>query len=80
MMGGGMFIGLIVTVLFLVLIGCAIIGGIWLIGRGSGTGALSFGRGTGSSHEDPLDILRQRYARGEITREEYQSLGEDLRQ
>jgi putative membrane protein len=28
--------------------------------------------------DDPLEILRQRYARGEITREEYQSMREDL--
>jgi putative membrane protein len=28
--------------------------------------------------EKPLDILQQRYARGELTREEYQSMRRDL--
>jgi putative membrane protein len=78
MMGGGMFIGLIVTVLFLVLIGGVIVGGIWLFSRGSGSGAFSVGRGPESSDEDPLEIARQRYARGDIAREEYESLREDL--
>lgn len=79
MFGGGMFIGLIVLVLFLVLIGGLIVGGIWLVSRGTGSGGLNFGQGTESSREGPLDILKQRYARGEITREEYESMREDLR-
>jgi putative membrane protein len=32
----------------------------------------SAGHGTGPKHEDPLEILRQRYARGEIDEDEYQ--------
>jgi putative membrane protein len=28
--------------------------------------------------DDPLEILRRRYARGEITREEFQSMRDDL--
>ncbi len=33
---------------------------------------------TGSSGRDALDILKERYARGEITREEYLSMKKDL--
>ncbi|WP_406616476.1 SHOCT domain-containing protein [Candidatus Caldatribacterium sp.] len=29
-------------------------------------------------YEDPLEILKRRYARGEITREEYERMREDL--
>ncbi len=29
--------------------------------------------------EDPLEILKRRYARGEITREEYERMREDLK-
>jgi len=46
---------------------------IWLIVR------LSKGSGTGStSQHQPLDIARGRYARGEISREEFEQIKEDL--
>ncbi len=32
----------------------------------------------GAEETDPLDIIRRRYARGEINREEYERLREDL--
>ncbi|MFQ5814432.1 MAG: SHOCT domain-containing protein [Anaerolineae bacterium] len=78
MFGGGMFLGLIFLILFLVLIGGLIVGAIWLVSRSTGSSGLNLGQRTETSTEDPLDILRRRYARGEITREEYQSMREDL--
>ena len=78
MMGGGWLIGLIVLVLLLLLIGGGIAVVIWLVTQGSqGSG---HGPGRESSREDEaLEILRQRYARGEITVEEFQRMREDLR-
>lgn len=43
---------------------------VWAITRA----AASQGRGTG-----PEEILRERYARGEITREQFEQMREDLR-
>ena len=50
----------------LILVG--IVAGIWWIVRNVGT----------TRRDDALDILRQRYARGEISREEYESRRRDL--
>lgn len=61
---GGIFMGC----LFLILIGVAIY---LLVKAVSGGGAKP-------SSETPLDILEKRYARGEITREEFTKMKKDL--
>jgi len=77
MMGGfgfpmmGMGLGMLV---FWVLI---IAGGVWLV--------QSLSRGTGSSllmpqGESPLDILKRRYAKGEITKDQFDQMKRDLSQ
>lgn len=43
--GGGMSLGLIFLVLFVVPIGGLLVGGIWLVGRGVGAGGLNSGLG-----------------------------------
>ncbi len=78
MFGGGMFLGLIFLILFLLLIGGLIVGAIWLVSRGVGSDGFNFGQPSGRSTEDPMEILRRRYARGEITQEEYEAMREDL--
>lgn len=42
----------------------------WVVANNSG--------GSGSARESALDILRERYARGEIKREEYEQKKRDL--
>jgi putative membrane protein len=76
--GGWVIAGLVILALFLVLILVLIGLGISLIGRGSRTQGGSSGPVGGAKADDPLEILRRRYANGEITREEYQSMREDL--
>ncbi len=64
--GGGMFMGMLV---FLILI----VGVVYLVVMGT----KSKGH-PGVSDEKPLDILKKRYAKGEITRDEYESMKKDL--
>lgn len=79
MMGGGWLVGLLVLLLFLLLVGGLIAGAVLLLRPGSG---LNPGGPPGLRpvrEDDPLEILRSRYARGEITREEYERMREDMR-
>jgi len=71
-MGFGGF-GFIFVALFWIVI---IAGGIWLLSNlfPKNNGAHS----EQSGDESALDILKQRYARGELTKEEYESIRYDL--
>lgn len=66
-MGGMGFGGL----LFLLLIGVLV----WVLVRGFGSGPAS----AAPSSRSPEDILKERYARGEIDRDEYERRLSDLR-
>ncbi len=72
MMGGMGIFGLVTGLLFLLLL----IGGtVWLVQ------ALTRGGGafpSGSPGETPLEILKRRYAKGEITKEQYDGMRRDL--
>jgi len=74
MFGGGMLLGWLLPVILLVL------GGIWLFNNGSWANRSRdndlFPR---SAERTPEEILRQRYARGEITQTEYREMAETLR-
>ena len=73
---GGMFLGFLFLLLFLgglaLLIGLVI----WAVVRSSGRRA-RWERPV-ASHEKPLETLRRRYAQGELPREEYLAMKEDL--
>ena len=78
MMGGGLLVGLLVLVLLLVLVGGGIAAVVWLMSQGSR------GPGQRPPSEAPgqdlaLETLRRRYAAGEIDREEFERMREDLR-
>jgi putative membrane protein len=77
MMGGGMMgyggllsliinIGVIVGIIFLV---------VWAVRKFSSNG---LNLNQGGSTQSPREILQARYARGEITREQYQQMLSDL--
>jgi len=67
--GWGMGFGWLFMILFWVLIIAGIVGlARWLF----------YVPGSGRSERRPLDILKERYARGEITREQYEQMRRDL--
>lgn len=75
MMGGfGMGFGswIWMAVFWIVLIG----GGIWLLATLFPKGAKSFTKEENTT--DALSILQQRYARGELSKEEYETIRHDL--
>ena len=60
-------------------------GGLWMLIFWGGLIALIVwgitklsGRGGTTSKHDPLDVAKDRYAKGEITREEFEQLKKDL--
>lgn len=75
MMGGGWFVWLLLLALLVIL-------GVWAVrsfstsaGR---TGGIERREPPRTDRETPLEILQNRYARGEITREEYEQMRRDL--
>jgi putative membrane protein len=71
MMGGFGPLGTVISILFVVLL---VAGGVWLF--------QSAGRGTAAAPppvaETPLDILKRRYASGEITKKQFEEVKKDL--
>ena len=71
MMGGGGLFGILLIVIV-----------IWAVFQFAGKGGLNNpfnnNRQIGSREENPLEILRKRYAKGEISKEEYESMKSDL--
>ncbi len=74
-MGAYGWIGMIISLVFTIIV----LGGlVWLVVwavRRSGTGGFT---GNSPASLSPKEIAQQRYARGEITREQYQQIIEDL--
>jgi putative membrane protein len=67
-------LGIVILLLFLLLVGALLVAGFWLGGRNAGAS----GDGSRRRGDEPLEILRRRYAKGEITAEEYESMHEHL--
>jgi putative membrane protein len=76
MMGyGGWLVGLITLVLLLLIIGGLVAAVVWFASRRTNGQGL-----TNASNEDSaLEILRKRYAKGEISAEEFETMREHLR-
>jgi putative membrane protein len=65
--------------------GWGIVGGVFMIILWVGLiallawGVVKVSKGGGESKKEPLDIARERYARGEITKEEFEQIKKDLK-
>lgn len=77
MMGFGMGFG-VLGMIFMLVVGAALIVGAVVLVRALFP-AIQSGSMNAASQESPREILDQRYARGEITRDEYEAIKEDLR-
>ena len=78
MMGFGMGFGIIGLLLMLLFWGALIAGGVWLVKTFlAGSQPNQSGNMT-TKQASPKEILDQRYARGEISREEYEQIKADL--
>ncbi len=62
-----------------------VFGGVWMVLFWGGLIALIVwgitklsGRGSSTPEHDPLDVAKERYAKGEISREEFNQLKKDL--
>lgn len=77
MMGGFGFGGLLFGGLLMLLFWVLVIGAIiWLVVTVARGGQASIA--THTPGQTPLDILKMRYARGEITKEQYEQMRQDL--
>lgn len=80
MMGGGMMgfggLGLIGLLFNLVIIVGIVVLVVWAVKRFT-SGTSNWNQLSGGNHS-PRDILQARYARGEITREQYQQMLSDI--
>jgi len=80
MMGGSGYVGMILNLVITigVIVGIVLLVA-WLIRRvGAEGGAISASQRTAAGQLSPREILQARYARGDITREQYQQILSDL--
>lgn len=76
--GYGYWAMIIGTVITLVLLGGLIWLVVWAVRRSSSGVNSTYHAGGASSSQTAREVLDQRYARGEITRDQYQQMKQDL--
>jgi putative membrane protein len=72
-MGGFMFPGLGIIILVIIIVAVA-----WAVKAGLAGNSSQTAHTEDEMSQTPLEILKRRYAKGEITKEQYQEMKEDL--
>jgi putative membrane protein len=81
MMGGWFGFPMVGGIMMLLFWGLIIVGAIWLVqSLARGGGPIGTGAPPRESLESPLDILKRRYAKGELTKEQFEEMKRDLGQ
>jgi putative membrane protein len=80
MMGGGILATLILLGLLFVFMVAIVLAAIWLYQEKKGPFAQDWGGQSTQPGNEPLEILKRRYASGEISRDEYEQMKRDLSQ
>ncbi|MDZ7705497.1 MAG: SHOCT domain-containing protein [Trueperaceae bacterium] len=74
-MGWGMGFGLLWIILLLVIV---VLLGVWLVQRANQRDGAAGGSEEAGEKDDPLEIAKRRYAKGEIDQEEFERLKREL--
>jgi putative membrane protein len=77
-MGGYGLFGIVNLVFTLAVLAGFVVLAVWAVRRFTSGGGASGSAGPASAELTPREIVQQRYARGEITREQYQQMLDDL--
>lgn len=80
MMGGGILAGFVLLIVFVLVVIGIVLAVIWVIRQNAGSSMNRTSFTPNKSHDDALDILKRRYASGEITKEQYEEMKKDISQ
>jgi putative membrane protein len=80
MMGGGILAGFVLLVVFVLVVIGIVVAIVWLARQNAGSPMNKTTYSSHTSQNDALDILKRRYASGEITKDQYEEMKKDIGQ
>jgi putative membrane protein len=80
MMGGGILAGFVLLIVFVLVVIGIVLGVIWIVRQNAGSSMNKSSYSQHTSQNDALDILKRRYASGEITKDQFEEMKKDISQ
>jgi putative membrane protein len=80
MMGGGILAGFVLLIVFVLVVIGIVLGVIWIVRQNAGFSMNKSSYSQHASQNDALDILKRRYASGEITKDQFEEMKKDISQ